>query len=472
VWRLRSAETGKGVLMAHPLKDVVVVLPGIMGSVLHDSDGHEVWGTSIGSIVKGVLTRGKAAKRLQLPQGIGDESAPDGVVATALMPDIHVIPGVWSVSIGYEHMTNWFRTTFDVVESESAGVVNFVQFPYDWRLSNRNSAAVLQKTVEPILERFRAQPGQADAKLVFVGHSMGGLVARYYVDVLGGHEVTRKVITLGTPHRGALNALVSLVNGISKGIGPLKIDLTEMARSLPGLFQLLPEYACIESPKGLLKTTEVSLADVGSAEVADAMRFHDELRDGAAKHSKSYASHPILARTQPTDTTARLVNGQVQPLRTIEGRDEAGDGTVPRLSACPYGVAESDPIIRYVMDKHGALPSNEPIWVELEGVLTATDVIARAAAEYDLGVACDDVLAAGDALDVSVEVESDLLVDAVVQNDDGSVAAKAIATDIGSDTYEARFEGLAPGRYALKVGIRGANADVTTPIVVVPIDEG
>jgi pimeloyl-ACP methyl ester carboxylesterase len=391
------------------------------------------------------------------------------VVATALMPDIHVIPGVWSVSIGYEHITNWFRNTFDVVESESAAPVNFVQFPYDWRLSNRNSAAVLQRTVEPILERFRAQPGHADAKLVFVGHSMGGLVARYYVDVLGGHEVTRKVITLGTPHRGALNALVSLVNGISKGFGPLKLDLTEMARSLPGLYQLLPEYACIESPTGLVKTTEFDLPEVGSAEVADAMRFHEELRDGAAKHSAAYASHPILARTQPTDTTARVVHGRVEPLRTIEGRDEAGDGTVPRLSACPYGVAESDPIIRYVMDKHGALPSNEPVWVELEGVLTATDVIARAA-EYDIGVACDDVLLAGDALDVSVEVESDLVVDAVVHNDDGSVAVQAIATDLGDNAYSARFDGLAPGRYALRVGVRGANSAVTTPIVIVHLD--
>ena len=52
---------------------IVVVLPGIMGSALADRDGKEVWGTSLGSIVKGVLTRGAAIKRLQLPDGIGDE---------------------------------------------------------------------------------------------------------------------------------------------------------------------------------------------------------------------------------------------------------------------------------------------------------------------------------------------------------------------------------------------------------------
>lgn len=459
--------------MAHALNDVVVVLPGVMGSTLRDKDGKEVWGTSVGSLVKAVLTRGKAAKRLQLPAGIGDSPAPDGVVATGLVPDIHVIPGIWSVSIGYEQMIKWFRDTFDVVEEgrdDPSRPANFVQFPYDWRLSNRASASALRTRIEPVLEHFRATPGHADAKVVFVGHSMGGLVARYYVDVLGGHEITRKVITLGTPHRGALNALVSLVNGISKGVGPLKIDLSNLARSLPALYQLLPEYACIESPAGLRKTTELTLPELGAAEVADAMRFHEELRSGAALHAGAYDSHPILARTQPTDTTARLSGGKVTALRTIDGRDEAGDGTVPRLSASPYGIDPTSPILRYVMDKHGALPSNEPVLVELEGVLTASSKVARAA-DYEVGVACDDVLMAGEPLDVSIEAESDLVVDATVHGDDGSVVTRTIATDHGDDTYGATFGDLAPGRYALRVAVRGAGDTVATPFVVLPEED-
>lgn len=459
--------------MLQPLDDVVVVLPGIMGSELRDKDGHVVWGTSMGSVVKGVLTRGKAIKRLKLPDGIGDSKAPDGVVATALLPDIHVIPGIWSVSVGYENMLQWFRDTFDTVEAgkgASSRPVNFVPFPYDWRLSNRASAAALKTAVEPILERFRAQPGHRDAKLVLIGHSMGGLVARYFVDVMGGHEITSKVITLGTPHRGAVNALVSLVNGVSKGFGPLKIDLTGLARSLPSLYQLLPEYACIEASGGLRKTTEVVVPDVESARLADAMRFHQELRAGARSHAAAYDSHPILARTQPTDTTARLVNGEVKTLRTIEGRTEGGDGTVPRLSASPYGVVPSSPIHRYVMEKHGGLPANAPVLVELEGVLTARDVIARAA-DFDLGVACDDVLLAGQPLDVTIEAESDLVVDASVHAVDGTVVSQVVAADEGDNVYAARFDDLAPGRYALRVGVRGSDDVVTSPIAVAQLGE-
>lgn len=459
--------------MAHPMHDVVVVLPGIMGSELVDADGTVVWGTSMGTLVKGVLTRGRSIKRLQLPDGIGDGDAPDGVVATKLLDDIHVIPGIWSVSIGYEAMLAWFRSTFDVVEPRDAGPgrpADLVPFAYDWRLSNRANARRLQTVVEPILDRVRAEPGRSDAKLVFVCHSMGGLVARYYVDVLGGHEVTGKVITLGTPHRGALNALESLVNGVKKGFGPLKIDLTGLARSMPSLHQLLPEYACIETDHGLAKTTEVAVPELRSSDVADAMRFHLELRSGIAAHADTYRSHPILARTQPTATTARLVDGRVVTLRTIEGRDEAGDGTVPRLSASPYGVTQADPINRYVMDKHGALCANAAALVELEGVFTAREIIPRDV-DFPIGITCDDVLLAGEPLEVGIEAASDLALAARVVDDTGRPVTDVATVDHGDDTYGATVADLAPGRYALEVSVRGTDDTVTSPFVVVAIED-
>ena len=459
--------------MTHQLNDVVVVLPGIMGSTLRDREGNEVWGTSLGSIVKGVLTRGKAIKRLELPAGIGDDPAPDGVVAGALMPDIHVIPGIWSVSIGYERLISWFHDTFEVVEEDRAHperIANFVQFPYDWRLSNRASAVALQARIEPALERFRTQRGHEDARVVFVGHSMGGLVARYYVDVLGGHEITRKVVTLGTPHRGALNALDSLVNGVSKGIGPFKLDLTKLSRSLPSLYQLLPEYACIESDAGLRKTTEVALPDLAAHDIADAMAFHEELRTGSAAVTAGYDSHPIIARTQPTNTTARLRDGRVETIRTIEGRDEGGDGTVPRLSAIPYGVTPDAAIVRYTKDKHGALPANEPVLVELEGILTARQFIARDVG-YDVGVVLDDILLAGEPIEASIEAESDLLVDAVLRTQDGAVVARSTATDHGDDSYSVTFPDVAPGAYVAEVSVRGSDGVVSNPLVVLPPPE-
>lgn len=451
--------------MKAPLNDVVVVLPGIMGSELSDANGDIVWSTKMGSLVKGVLTRGKAIKRLTLPEGIGDEPAPDGVTATRLLADIHVIPGIWSVSIGYDRLLHRLRERFEVIEADVHGPLrpaNLVPFAYDWRLSNRASAIALQAAVEPVLERFRAA-GHPQAKLVFICHSMGGLVCRYYTDVLGGADLTRKVITLGTPHRGAVNALASLVNGVRKGWGPLSIDLTDFARSMPALYQLLPEYACVDTPDGLMKTTEVRVPELNQSMVEDAMAFHEQLRTGAA--GVDFDVHSVLARTQPTDTTARLVDGRVETLRTIDGRDEAGDGTVPRLSASAYGIDPTDPSLRYVMDKHGALPANDPVWDELEGVLTARSQIARDP-DLPIGVACDDVLFAGEPLHVEITAESELAVTADVLDPCGAVVGSAVVADRGDDSYSAHVDGLAPGCYVLRVGIRGQHQTVSTPLIV------
>ncbi len=47
-----------------------------------------------------------------------------------------------------------------------------------------------------------------------IGHSMGGLVARYYINFLGGEEKVERLITLGTPHHGTiLGALSSFISG-------------------------------------------------------------------------------------------------------------------------------------------------------------------------------------------------------------------------------------------------------------------
>jgi pimeloyl-ACP methyl ester carboxylesterase len=460
--------------MGDALHDVVVVLPGIMGSALRNRDGDDVWKLSARTIVEGVLGRLRTLKALQLPEGIGDDHPGDGVVATELMRDMHVIPGIWTVTIGYDRLDEWLRANFDAVEADATHpdrVANYVRFPYDWRLSNRYNARKLQETVEPVLERFRSRSGHADAKLVFIGHSMGGLVARYYVDVLGGHELTAKVITLGTPHRGALNALVSLVNGVRKGFGPIGVDLTQLARSLPALYQLLPEYACIESERGLLKTTETALPDIDEKMVADAMRFHEELRTGAEDNGRRYDAHPILARTQPTGTTARIAQETVEALRTItdstgHAEDQKGDGTVPRLSAAPYGVASNAPILRYVQDKHGALPKNEPALAEMAGVLTGSPTIPRGPREVEIGVTAPDVLLAGETLDVTIEADPALALHArlVGPGDRGGIAAPVMRR---GDHHAASFVGLAPGAYELRVGAEAhASSTVTTPVVV------
>ena len=89
----------------HPMGDVVVLLPGILGSVL-EKDGKEVWAMSPGAAFRALISLGGSIKNLKLD---GDDPAADdlgdGVSATKLLPDLHLVPGLWKID-GYSAIKN------------------------------------------------------------------------------------------------------------------------------------------------------------------------------------------------------------------------------------------------------------------------------------------------------------------------------------------------------------------------------
>jgi pimeloyl-ACP methyl ester carboxylesterase len=458
------------------IKDVVVVLPGILGSTLADKTGKLVWAPSAGAALRAIGTFGRSIRGLAFKEEIGDSPAGDGVTPVSLMPDLHALPGIWSWNIGYDVLLGWLRSRFELVEAPPGkpdGPGNLVAVPYDWRLSNRYNGRRLKSIVEPALERWRSQGGEyADARLVFVCHSMGGLVARWYLEKEGGAQVTRRLVTLGTPYRGALNALDQLVNGVRKGIGPLKLNLTAFARSLPSTYQLLPEYACLETPKGLAKTTEASLpAELSPSMVSDGMRFHEELEEAAARGEGGYDLHPIVGFRQPTWTTARLSGGRLEPAYTIQDKDEGGDATVPRLSAAPKSLRPDSPAIRWIADQHGALQSNRAALDELEGVLTAKPVVHRAPTGITLGVRLEDVALAGEPIPIQVTVSGRERVALQVQVvDEQARAVTTAALRPSSEGHRGQLGPFPAGAYRVVVGGIGATAarveSVTSAVLV------
>lgn len=447
------------------LRDFVVFVPGIMGSTL-SRGGDLVWGPSAEAALRAVRTFGGSLRRLRLPEGVGDEHPGDGVEPVAVMPDLHVLPGIWTVQVGYERVLGWLESAFGLVRVTAGGPPgNFLPVPYDWRLSNRFNGRRLKTLVEPALERWRGRGGvYAEARVVFICHSMGGLVARWYIQREGGAEVTGKLVTLGTPHRGALNSLEQLVNGVRKGPGPFRVDLTGFARSLPAAYQLLPEYACVESAGGLVKTTETVLPEVSAVMVADAMRFHDQLDDPAnPSWETGFDLHPVQGQKQQTATTARLSGGRLIASPVIEGREEGGDATVPALSAMPKAVRPRSPIVRHVTERHGALQANQAVFDEIEGILLASEVVHRAPAGLPVDVRVAEVLEAGEQLTVeAVFPDGEAApVEAWLIDEAGAVADRErLAPRAGG--YGAAFGPLAPGAYQVRVqGYGSARAEVT-----------
>ena len=214
--------------MAAVIKDVVVLLPGLLGSVLK-RDGKEIWGLSGSAIFRALFSGTGSVKSLTLKSDSGGELADDGVEATAMLPDTHLIPGLWKVD-GYTRVAETLVSQLGLIPG-----ANFFEFPYDWRRDIRFTAKRLAQQAPRWLHAWRnSHGGHPDARLVLVGHSMGGVVSRYFLECLGGWKDTRALITFGTPHRGSFMALQALALGFRKELGPVNLfDLTEMVRSLP-----------------------------------------------------------------------------------------------------------------------------------------------------------------------------------------------------------------------------------------------
>ncbi len=120
-------------------------------------------------------------------------------------------------------------------------------FSYDWRQDNVESA----KQLHDFIEAVKKQHANPELKVDIVAHSMGGLIARYYirystVDVLNdndfpinnkGADNVRRVILLGTPNFGAISTVNALHNG--EKIGLKRMPASTLA-SFPSMYQLLP----------------------------------------------------------------------------------------------------------------------------------------------------------------------------------------------------------------------------------------
>ena len=449
--------------------DVVVVIPGIMGSTLRLGDDM-IWSPSPGDALRALHVFRRHVRDVAVPSGTGDEPDPR-VQPVAVMPDLHMLGGLWTVHLGYSVLCTWLQRQFDLIPVTDGGPPgNLLTFPYDWRLSNRYNGEKLFTKAEPVLDRWRNHPGTpADAKLILICHSMGGLVARWFLQECGGAAMTRKLITMGTPYRGALGALEQLGNGVRKGPWPFRLDLTYFARSLPSSYQLLPEYACVESPSGLQKVTPASLPPGTDADlVRDAMALHDQLD---AKPLAADSTYILTGREQRTATTAGVEGDQIVVRYTIQGADEAGDGTVPTVGSVPHGMAPDSPGLFFAAEQHGALQSNRGVFDQLRGILTGRHEAHKAPAAARLDVWLPEVLDPGEDLRVSARIIGDPEpVAATVLNQAGAeMGSERMVTRDGE--LGVTFAGLGPGAYTVRVHgatpAAGAAVDPVTSAVLI-----
>lgn len=356
-----------------------------------------------------------------------------------------------------------------------------VEFPYDFRQGMEVSAERLKDVVDAV---------RGDRRVVVLAHSMGGLVARWWWGVLGGHRVCDGLITIGTPHRGAPKALDWLLNGVRIGPGVMKTasssllsDAGEVIRDWPAMYELLPRYPAIEA--GADHLYPYQLPQASPVFRREAKRAYDRHLDldlacqEAADESPVSEFMAFYSSGHATASCASLVNGSVvvteeEPGWLPTAGWEGGDGTVPAISATPE-------------DRTGR---NERGWAPQHHLKLASDRrIVRHLAQFGqtslssvrgepapngpwIGLAYDEVVAAGDPSSLGFGLNGATPSERILPTASLKVAEnQAIPLEVSAGAeggWEASVPGLAPGTYEFTVAldhVEGVDRIETTSVV-------
>ncbi|HEY8985045.1 MAG TPA: hypothetical protein VIU15_36410 [Streptomyces sp.] len=270
------------------------------------------------------------------------------------MPDITLI-GPFVVP-GYDGLVRKIRNSFTDVQVDVSlpgrtpdSHADLVLFPYDFRHSVQHAAERLAADVTARLSG--EHPGARRRRAIVVAHSMGGLVARYWLGPLGGAADCAALITLGTPHRGAPKALDVLANGLK--VGPKRLaGLTEVLRQWPSAYELLPRYPAVAQPDGVKPLRAHELTEETGAGTAVDASFISRAESAFGVHQDiETAWTDLLDSPNCPELTAVFGRGHAtlqQALLSPSGLsvtkdapgwlpnpDWLGDGTVPAISAIP-----------------------------------------------------------------------------------------------------------------------------------------
>lgn len=382
----------------------VVVIPGILGSKLVDPrDGRIVWGAFTYGAADADHPDGARLVALPMREGaplaeLRDEVEPDGVLETleanvALFKITAIEPYkgiIRSLAAGRYVDRDILRAQRAKQRGDGGGPINYAgahvtcfQFDYDWRRDVSESAARLDALVKSA-SVAAAREGEAWRKVDLVAHSMGGLVARYYLMygtapmaedgslpelTWAGSERVNQLVCVGTPGTGSVLALKELIEGVNYGGLITPTYRPAVLGTFPSIYQLMPRSRHGRVVDGATGEPVGELYDVATWEkydwgLADPKqdRYLSWLLPGVASASerrrialdelakclrRAEQFHRALDRDDaivPAGLTLRLIAGDADATPDVLAVDAAtgrvrvtstapGDGTVTRASA-------------------------------------------------------------------------------------------------------------------------------------------
>jgi hypothetical protein len=446
--------------------DAVVILPGLMGSELVETrSGRVLWGLASPRWYVQAWTSGESLRALQVTD---DERAGrmGRITATRLLR----VPAFAPVFRGVEPYTALVAGARRVVTHADA----ILEFPYDWRLPVAYSAGQLADAVDNHLTRWRAHPnGSREARLVLVAHSMGGLVAGYFTGVLGGSAEVRATVTLGTPFYGSVKAAYVLSSGRGAPVRLPRARLRDLAVTLPGLYDLLPSYRCVDEGTMARQLTPADVAAIGGD--GELAKESWASRRGLSGGDRS-GLRALVGAEQPTMQSLVLADGVAEekyyiceddPAGGLSRIDRRGDSTVYRESAAMAG---AEPL--HLPQTHAALARTEEAIAHVCAVITERR-LGPPLGVTAIGLDVPDVVATGEEFGITV----------TTLDDPAAVTCQVVEADTNTPVEWPRFarrDGNIAARITLsrpgvyRVEVKGGGFSAVTQMVMVatPADLG
>lgn len=312
----------------------VVIVPGLMGSQLWRGS-ERVWPN-----VKYLFSR---PEMFRLPEY-------EPLEARGLVGEVVIVPNLIKQE-QYNRLGDYLEDSLGY-ERE----VDLMEFAYDWRQDVRESAKRLSQEID----NWRATP-----PITIIAHSLGCLVSRYYIELLGGKDKVGRVILLGGPHAGVPYAIASLHTGPDLlPFGMLGERLREILITFPSMYQILPTYACVIDQEGKyinLLENDSWLPEPQRPFLRLAREFRRELGNSSSVPAVSIFGYGIKTVTQVNVHRDEAGTWKQADLIT----ETMGDNRIPESSGILRGTE-----IHPVEQHHGALYVDNDVKMRLKLELT------------------------------------------------------------------------------------------------------
>ncbi|MRX27518.1 hypothetical protein [Kangiella sp. HZ709] len=232
--RLHSTST------AYENQPPIIFIPGITGSKLENKNtSEEIWPKSYWQLLTHNYQELTVDINPQTLEAVTEKQNPYSVTDRVAGRDFY--------QNLIEVLENYAGFQKAIAGNAQTNRRKYYLFAYDWRQDN---VKTVQK-LDQLIEQIKIDYNDPNLKVDIIAHSMGGLISRYYLrygklDVLDTNELKtnltgaknlRRVIMLGTPNFGSIDAINTLIEGLPLVFSKIE---PETLATMPSMYQLFP----------------------------------------------------------------------------------------------------------------------------------------------------------------------------------------------------------------------------------------